>query len=121
MFKALVSILVMSAALQAGAAPVQVTKTLKPEIKEKARDVLIKKERAYKCTLEGRTASKWSLQNEVYVNVTAASLQAAAELALTPFVIEDPNSNLDVVKIKVENTVFFVRDINCQPVQKSIF
>lgn len=117
--KAIVAILFMSTALQATAAPVRVTNPLKPEIKEKAKDILLKKERAYKCTLEGRPESKWSFQNSMEVKVTAFSLQGAAELALTPWVVEEPEKNSEMVKIKVEDTVFFVQSVNCQLVQQT--
>lgn len=120
MFKALIAAATLVFAVQSHAVGVRLTKPVKSEIQEKAVNLLRKVEKAYKCTLEGRYPQGWALSSEVSIRVTAASLENAAELALTPYVVEQPTKDSMVVKIKVENHDFLVQKINCQPEQQDI-
>jgi len=120
MIKALIAAATLTFTVQSHAAGVRLTKPVKSEIQEKAVNLLRKVERPYKCTLEGRYQSGWAWSNEVSIRVTAASLENAAELALTPYVIETPTKESQIVKIKVEDATFFVQKINCQPEQQEI-
>lgn len=89
-------------------------------IQVKAKDLLVKEEKSFRCVLEGLPESKWSFQNSMEVNVTAVSLQDAAELAITPYVVVVPGKNSEVVQIKVDGQNFYVQQINCKLITKSI-
>lgn len=89
-------------------------------IQVKAKDLLVKEEKPFLCVLEGVPEDKWSFQNSVEINVTAVSLQDAAELAFTPYMVLGSDKNSEVVKIKVDGKGFFVRNIQCTLVTRSI-
>lgn len=105
---------------QSAAVGVSLTKPIVSAIEVKPAELILKKEKAYNCTLEGTAESGWILNDEVELKITATSLENAAELALTPYVVVAPARENDPVKIKVDGQNFFVRKVNCQPIERAI-
>ena len=130
MIKAIVSTLILTAAAvnvnHAHAVSVNLTKPDTSQIQVKVKDLVLKVEKSYSCALEGRPEKQgWFTSDTVDIQVTAVSLENAAELALTPFPGQIPALNGDLVTIQVEGkdkTVsnFFVRNINCKPVRAGL-
>ena len=120
MIRNLIAVSILSVSVQAGAVGVAVTVPVKSAIEVKPAELILKKEKAYNCTLEGVVEGGWVLNDTLDLKITATSLEDAAELALTPYVIAAPARENDPVKIKVDGQNFIVRKVNCQAITKSI-
>ncbi len=108
----------MTASFSAHAIGVQLTQPVKSEIEVKPAELILKKEKSFNCALEGFTESGW--QDTIDLKITANSLEDAAELSLTPYVVVEPSRENDSVKIKVDGQNFLVRKVNCRAITRSI-